>query len=215
MLSRPQNRSPFCHSTGEWEPEALAPPQHIPDVLRLAIGRALLRVGPHWEACLLLCDTLARHFHAFVMPRFLPSALLKPWLHSVSRLLGCWQWQPVVTAREMASLLGWQGPVIGRALRFTAEWRLLRPQLSRGAVELWLARQPSLGIDKAQALMNDDDELLRVAMEINPQQLSQDEESSLCEGALDSSCYITDDCASATSSKISALSPYPPRLGAF
>src|SRR5678810_1269266 len=93
----------------------------VPDVVRLALGRAMRRVGPHWEACLLLCDILARHFHAFVMPRFLPSALLAGWIRWSSGLVGCWDWQPVVTAKEVAPFAEKERQLIGRAMTFFQE----------------------------------------------------------------------------------------------
>ena len=145
--SEPQQRrrSTFCRSASDWEPEALPAPKAVPQTVRLAVGHALLGVKGHWGACLVLCDTLARHFHAFVMQRFLPSALLTPWLTTSSGLLGCWEWKPIVPVKELVKALGLRGSAISRALHFLQEWRLLRPTLGRAEVMQWVAEQQARG----------------------------------------------------------------------
>ena len=137
--------STFCRGASDWEPEELPAPKHVPQKVRLAVGHALLGVGDHWEACLVLCDTLARHFHAFVMQRFLPSALLTPWVRTSSGLLGCWEWKPLVPAKEVVQTLGLSGHAISSALNFFREWRLLRPELSAEECQEWIAAKRESG----------------------------------------------------------------------
>jgi hypothetical protein len=110
----------------------------VPEDVRIALGHALVAVGPHWRACLLLCDAFARHFHGFVLERFLPSTMLQPWLHS-SGLMGCHAWRPLMTGKELAKM-GIQGPAVGLTMARIQEWRFLHPTATAEDCEQWLAR---------------------------------------------------------------------------
>ena len=75
----------------------------VPDDVRLELGRALRMAGNLWHEALTLADVFARHFHAFVIERYLPSSLLLPWLQN-SQLLGCWEWRPLFDGHQLAAL---------------------------------------------------------------------------------------------------------------
>ncbi|EGD77004.1 hypothetical protein PTSG_07347 [Salpingoeca rosetta] len=117
----------------------------LPADVRLAIGKAMVTAGEHWRDAIILCDVFARHFHAFVIERYLPSALLMPWIEK-SGLVGCWTWRPLLSGRDVMTILDIKGPMVGRLVQRISDEMLLQPRMTREECEQWLR-------DNVQALM--------------------------------------------------------------
>lgn len=119
----------------------------LPDDVRLAMAQAMVIAGPHWNASVQLCDAFAHHFHAFVIERYLPSALLLPQLEH-SNLEGCWEWRPLLSGRDVMSTFGIRGPSVGYIVQQIKNWMLLNPNGNRDQCEEWLGENLSSLLDQ-------------------------------------------------------------------
>lgn len=115
----------------------------VPDDVRLALGHAIRTAGGNWEQALDLSDALVRHFHAFILDRYLPSRLVKAWIVERSNLLGCWEWEPHIKGKDIIALFKVKGPAVGGVMEEQINWRLLHPLGSKeecvAHLKEWLA----------------------------------------------------------------------------
>lgn len=101
--------------------------KNIPRDLRLRIGHCLRHAEAYWKQALELADVMARHFHAFILERYLPSHLLREWIR-YSGLIGCYRWKPLMGGNQIRSELRLNGKLIGECIAEQIVWRLLHPR---------------------------------------------------------------------------------------
>ncbi len=112
--------------------------QVVPPELRRTLGHTLRATGPQWPLALALSDVFVRHFHAFVIARFLPSQLMVPWLVNESGLIGCWTWRPVFDGRTLMAEFGVAGPRVGEVQAAQMDWLLENPGCAKEDLFLFL-----------------------------------------------------------------------------
>eukprot|EP00055_Hartaetosiga_balthica_P012883 m.64035 g.64035 ORF g.64035 m.64035 type:complete len:587 (+) comp8097_c0_seq2:57-1817(+) len=82
-------------------------PEHIPIAppvdVEIAIGRTIREGREDWRAALRLADVFARHFHAFVIQRYLPSCTLGGWI-SYKHVGDCYEWKEFVNGKDLKDL---------------------------------------------------------------------------------------------------------------
>lgn len=133
MAGKAVQDPPPCADAGESQVmnvEHPVRPATVPADLQLELGRNLRATGAQWELALLLSDVLVRRFHAFIIPRFLPTSMMRQWLLD-SGLVGCWDWSPHYNGRQLMKEFHLTGPSIGHHISQQMDWMLLHPQGSR------------------------------------------------------------------------------------
>ncbi len=79
-VADPMPRVPLTIENHVLTPAEQIRPHAVPAEMQVAFGHMLRTVGADWELAFELSDVLARHFHSFVLPRFLPSSMMRAWL---------------------------------------------------------------------------------------------------------------------------------------
>ena len=106
-------------------------PSVVPPAVQLRVGQTLRTTQEDWVLALELSDVLVRHFHAFIVPRFLPSQMMRGWIEGDSHLLGCWSTPPHFNGDDLKKTFKLSGRAIGEYMTEQINWMLLNPLASQ------------------------------------------------------------------------------------